>query len=550
MSSLSGGTDYDRSVATDSAGAPREPSRIELAREAGFRLGSLEVDPPRRRVALEDGREEILEPRVMQVLVALARADGRIISRDELLESCWRGVVVGEDALNRVIGRVRRLSEGLGAGAFKIETITKVGYRLAATTADQTRIGAITHPGARLPLVLPHKPSIAVLPFKNLSGDPEQEYLADAISEDVVTALSRWRWFFVIERHSSFTFKNRDVEPSRIGEELGVRYLLTGGVRTAGQRVRVTVQLIDAASGSNLWADRFDRELVDVFALQDEVTQQVAAAIEPAMLQGEAVRIERKSLEDFSALDCFYRGMWKFNQSSTEHEALELFREATRLDPELALGHVGISRSLYARILQRRTQTSEADLHGALASARTAIRLDPREATAHFAAAGAELYLAHHAAALDEARLALNLNPNFAYAHYRLGQVLIFSGQAADAIAPIERALSLSPCDPQLWLMLETLALGHYQARQYETAADVARSAGRAGGGTLSAVLVAALARLGRFEEASAELKRVESQSGSQASVRPVAAPYADLSLREHIRDGFRLGREAFERGI
>lgn len=550
MSSFSGGTAADRFAAADSTGAPREPGRIELAREAAFRLGGLEVDPPRRRVALEDGREEILEPRVMQVLVALARADGRIVSRDELLESCWRGVVVGEDALNRVIGRVRRLSEGLGIGAFKIETITKVGYRLAATTSDQTRIGAITQPGARPPLALPEKPSIAVLPFKNLSGDPDQEYLADAISEDVVTALSRWRWFFVIARHSSFTFKNRDLEPSRIGEELGVQYLLTGGVRTAGKRVRVTVQLIDAASGSNLWADRFDRELVDVFVLQDEVTQQVAAAIEPAMLHGEAIRIERKSLEDFSALDCFYRGMWKFNQSSTDAAALDLFREAVRLDPEMPLGHIGVSRSLYARILQRRTQTTEADLDGALTSARTAIRLDPREATAHFAAAGAELYLSHHAAALDEARLALSLNPNFAYAHYRLGQVLIFSGQAAEAIAPIERALSLSPCDPQLWLMLETLALGHYQARQYETAAEIARSAGRAGGGTLSAVLIAALARLGRFEEAAAELRRVEGQGTGQASVRPVAAPYADLSLREHIREGFRLGREAFERGV
>ena len=551
MNSSTSGTDHDRLAASESAGGTsREAGRIELAREAPFRLASLEVDPPRRRVALDDGREEIIEPRVMQVLVALARSNGRIVSRDELLESCWRGVIVGEDALNRVIGRVRRLSEGLGAGSFTIETITKVGYRLAATTSDQTRIGAITHPGARQPLALPDKPSIAVLPFKNLSGDAEQEYLADAVSEDVVTALSRWRWFFVIARHSSFTYKNRDLEPARIGEELGVRYLLTGGVRTSGQRVRVTVQLIDAATGSNLWADRFDRELVDVFALQDEVTQQVAAAIEPAMLQGEAVRIERKTLEDFSPLDCFYRGMWVFNQTSDDPAALKLFREAVRLDPELALGHVGISRSLYGRVLQRQSDAVDADLAGALASARTAIRLDPREATAHFAAAGAELYLAHHAAAFDEARLALNLNPNFAYGHYRLGQVLIFSGQATEAIAPIERALSLSPCDPQLWLMLETLALGHYQARQYEQAAEIARSAGRAGGGRLSAVLIAALARLGRLEEASQELKRAGAASSGQVGSRPLAAPYSDAALREHIREGFRLGREAFERGV
>jgi TolB-like protein/tetratricopeptide (TPR) repeat protein len=551
MSLPTGGTDYGRHAASESAGgATREIGRIELAREQAFRLGSLEVDPPRRRVSLDDGREEILEPRVMQVLVALSKADGRIVSRDELLESCWRGVVVGEDALNRVIGRVRRLSEGLGAGFFSIETITKVGYRLAVVTLDRTRLGAITAPGARQTLPLPDKPSIAVLPFKNLSGDPDQEYLADAMSEDVVTALSRWRWFFVIARHSSFTFKNRDIEPARIGEELGVRYLLTGGVRTAGSRVRVTVQLIDATSGSNLWADRFDCELVDVFALQDEVAQQVAAAIEPAMLQGEAVRIERKALEDFNALDCFYRGMSKLNQITTpaHHEALGLFRDSVRLDPELAVAHVGISRTLYGHMLRGVSENTDSDLNEAAAEARLAIRLDPREATAHFAAAGAELYLSHHTAALDEARLALNLNPNFAYAHYRLGQVLIFSGQPAEAIAPVERGLSLSPCDPQLAFMLETLALAHYQSRQYDSAAEIARSAGRAGG-TVSAVLVAALARLGRFEEAAAELRRSDDAPG-RSGARPAAAPYADASLREHIREGFRLGREAFERGV
>ncbi|MGH7024531.1 MAG: winged helix-turn-helix domain-containing protein [Caulobacteraceae bacterium] len=531
------------------AAGARAVGRVDLAREAVMRLGPLEIDPARRRIAHDDGREEILEPRVMQVLVALAKTGGQIVSRDEILDACWHGVIVGEDALNRVIGKLRRLAAGLGAAVFEIETITKVGYRIVISSARGSRIETIAAPGARQPLALPARPSIAVLPFKNLSGEPDREYLADAISEDIVTALSRWRWFFVIARHSSFTYKNQEVDPVRVGQDLGVRYLLAGGVRTSGQRVRVTVQLIDARNGSNIWADKFDYQLVDVFALQDEVTERVAAAIEPAMLQGEALHIERKSLADFSALDCFYRGMWRFNQVTTasHDEALALFREAVRLDPELALGHVGVSRTLYGRMLQGESTDAQADLLASLAAARAAIRLDPREATAYFAAAGAELYLGEHATALDDARLALTLNPNFAYAHYRLGQVLIFAGQAGEAVSPIERGLSLSPCDPQLWLMLETLALAHYQNRDYAAAVEFARGAERAGGAAVSTVLVAALARLGRFEEAAAAMARMDASAPARRRTTP--APYALAAHREHIREGFRLGREALERG-
>jgi TolB-like protein len=365
---------------------------IDLARERAFRLGPLEINPAQRRVAHDDSREELLEPRVMQVLVALAKAGGRILSRDELMECCWRGVVVGDDALNRVIGRVRRLSEGLGAGVFEIGTITKVGYRLLSATEDQTRLGAIaTAVGARPALALPSKPSIAVLPFKNLSGVADQEYLADAVSEDIVTALSRWRWFFVIARHSSFTFKNSDHDPVRIGQELGVRYLLSGGVRVAGQRIRVTAQLVDALTGSNLWAEKFDHQLSEVFVLQDEVSEQVAAAIAPAMLHEEAHRTDHKPAIEFSALDRFYRGMWCLNQftANSVEEGMVHFREAVRLDHSLALAHAGIGRLLYGRVIYGVSQNAKDDLTAALASARTAIRLDPREASAHFAASGA-----------------------------------------------------------------------------------------------------------------------------------------------------------------
>ncbi|MGA2952364.1 MAG: winged helix-turn-helix domain-containing protein [Caulobacteraceae bacterium] len=523
---------------------------IDLARERAFRLGPLEINPAQRRVAHDDSREELLEPRVMQVLVALAKAGGRILSRDELMECCWRGVVVGDDALNRVIGRVRRLSEGLGAGVFEIGTITKVGYRLLSATEDQTRLGAIaTAVGVRPALALPSKPSIAVLPFKNLSGVADQEYLADAVSEDIVTALSRWRWFFVIARHSSFTFKNSDHDPVRIGQELGVRYLLSGGVRVAGQRIRVTAQLVDALTGSNLWAEKFDHQLSEVFVLQDEVSEQVAAAIAPAMLHEEAHRTDHKPAIEFSALDRFYRGMWCLNQftANSVEEGMVHFREAVRLDHSLALAHAGIGRLLYGRVIYGVSENAKDDLTAALASARTAIRLDPREASAHFAASGAELYLADHASSLESARLSLTLNPNFALAHYRLGQVLIFSGQPKQAIAPLERAFSLSPCDPQLGPMFETLALAHFQAGDYEQAVEFGRATTRHTDG-VSTVLVASLAKLGRFEEAVQALGRTDVVGPSIR--RPIPAPYASKSDLDHVRDAFRLAREARERGV
>ena len=373
----------------------RELGRVSLAREAPVRLGALSIVPAHRQVAHDDGREEILEPRVMQVLITLARAGGKIISRDDLLTACWPGVVVGEDALNRVIGRLRRLSEGLGAGAFRVETITKVGYRLVLPESRPEiaplplPTGPISAPGHRPALAAPGKPSIAVLPFKNLGGDTAKEYLADAISEDIVTALSQWRWFFVIARHSSFTYKDREIDPSRIGDELGVRYVLAGSVRPMGERVRVNVQLIDATDGATVWANRFDRDLINVQVLDDEITQQVVAAIEPAMLWGEGARTARKPMADFSALDCFYRGMWCLNKITDEAdvEALNLFREAVRLDPDLSLGHSGVARVLYGRAIYGGSATPMEDMHASHASAQKAINLDPRDACGCFASA-------------------------------------------------------------------------------------------------------------------------------------------------------------------
>jgi TolB-like protein/class 3 adenylate cyclase len=392
----------------------------------------------------------------------------------------------------------------------------------------------------RASLPLPSKPSIAVLPFHNMSGDPEQEYFSDALTEDIVTALSRWRWFFVIARDSSFAFKDRRVDAQKVGEELGVRYLLEGSVRKAGKRVRVSAQLVDAVTGAHIWADTFDRELTDIFVLQDEITEQVVGAIEPAMLQQEGVRVARKNPGDLNAFDCFQRGMWQFNKITEENcrTAEALFRQAIARDPELALGYIGLARTLYGIVVFGWSEQARADLLEAHAMASTAIRLDPRDAYGYFAAAGAALYLGRHREALEAARKTIALNPNFGFGHFRLGQVLVYSGRAKEAIAPIERSLRYSPYDPQLGPMHRMLALAHFHAGDYEASLAEAEAAVRLHDVTAAAILSAALVKLGRLDEAQTILtpelyERIRSRSGASL---PYAAPEDRRSFIDAVR--------------
>jgi TolB-like protein/Flp pilus assembly protein TadD len=404
-----------------------------------------------------------------------------------------------------------------------------------------------SEPRTASPLPLPDKPSIAVLPFHNMSGDPEQEYFADAITEDIVTALSRWRWFFVIARESSFAFKGRTGDAGRVGQELGVRYILEGSVRRAGQRVRVTALLVDAASGAHIWADTFDREMVDLFSLQDEITEQVVGAIEPAMLHSEGARVARKSPHDLTAIDCFQRGMWRLYKMSREdwEAASDLFRQAIERDPDLALGHIGLARALYGAAIYGWSEHPKADIIDSYASAINAIRCDPRDAYGYFAAAGAALYLGRHREALEAARKTIALNPNFAFGHFRLGQVLTYSGRAREAIAPLERSLRHSPYDPQLGPMHRMLALAHFHAGDYPESIAQAEAALRLNDLGASPLLAAALARAGRLEEAARAYPPELRERLRARNVHP--QPYANAADRDALMDAIRLAGKAGE---
>jgi TolB-like protein len=433
----------------------------------------------------------------------------------------WRKVVAG---LRELTGRPANLSGGDAPALANIRVVAE--------------------------MELPAKPSIAVLPFLNMSGDHDQEYFADAVSEDIITALSRWRWFFVIARNSSFAYKGAGVDVPRIGRELGVRYLLEGSVRKVGERVRVNAQLIEAASAAHIWADTFDRDLAHLLDMQDEITEQVVAAIEPAMRQSEGVRLARKPLSDLSALDCYQRGMWRLNKTNWHlggarddyAGALELFRKAVALDPELPLGHIGLARALYGGAVYGWTKSAREDLLEAHKAARTAIELDPRDALGYFAASGASLCLGEHAAAIDEARRTIALNPNFGFGHFRLGQALLFGGRPAEAVAPIERSLRFSPFDPQLAAMHMTLALALHHAGDFEAAVEQAKFALYLGNWRAAPVLAASLVRLGRLEEAAREIGRPAPDDGA-SNMLPM--PYANPADGERFREAVRLARRA-----
>lgn len=349
------------------------------------------------------------------------------------------------------------------------------------------------------------RPSIAVLPFTNISGDPEQEYFADGISEDIITGLSKLRWFFVIARNSTFTYKGKAVDVKRVARELDVRYVLEGSVRKGGNRVRISAQLIDAATGNHIWADRYDGDLTDVFDLQDEITRKVVAAIEPKLLEAEAIRSEARSPEDLGGWDLVARALshfWKLNEAESRL-AINILRQATQDHPNYAPAHSMLAFLLLVSTHVGWTPSVE-EREPAAQLARRAMELDENDPWA-FMALG---YLAFAARKTDEAvrqfRTALELNPNFAAAHGYIGWALAFDGRSDEALKHFDQSMKMSPRDPINSLVLGGMAAAHYLAGRYPEAVKFARQGVELRPGLISGhrILCASLAQAGQIEEA------------------------------------------------
>jgi len=366
---------------------------------------------------------------------------------------------------------------------------------------------------ARVVLALPDKPSIAVLPFTNMSGDPEQEYFADGISEDIITALSKLHWFFVIARNSSFTYKGKAVDVKRVARELGVRYVLEGSVRKGGNRVRITAQLIDAATGNHIWADRYDGELTDIFALQDEITIKVVAAIEPSLLEAEGIRSQHRSPEDLDAWDMVMQAnslFWRLTKHDSE-AAITRLRQAIERHPDYAPAH---SMLAFMLLVSRQVGwiSMEPEVNEPAAIAAHAVELDDRDPWAHLALGWVAFTRRRTEEAVDEFQRALDLNPNFAAAHGYLGFALVLDGRSDQAIDHVEQAIRKSPHDPQNALFNVALGAAHYLAGRYNEAIVCGRKAMQQRFGLTNGhrIFIASLAQAGRVEEARAALAKLQ----------------------------------------
>jgi adenylate cyclase len=372
------------------------------------------------------------------------------------------------------------------------------------------RVAPPGEPPAALPL--PDKPSVAVLPFNNMSGDPEQEFFANGIAEDVITALSRYPSLFVIARNSSFTYKGRAVDVKQVGRELGVRYVLEGSLRKAGNRIRVGAQMVEAESGKHVWAERYDRDLTDIFAVQDEITEAVTIAIAPAIADAEQQRAIRRPPGNLDAWAAYQRGLWHMSKATAADNALaqKFFQQAINLDPTFAGGYWGLAAThMYAASV---FQTSSLpDARSAMeALARRAVALDASDAEARSWLGQTWFMFGDHKGALAESERALAISQNLTIAHQTLGIALIYSGRPKEGLAALQRYLRLDPRDPVFALGLLQIAIGHYFCQDYETALDAAERVIRSYPDFPLSYrwLAATLGQLGRLDEAKQALEK------------------------------------------
>jgi adenylate cyclase len=326
-------------------------------------------------------------------------------------------------------------------------------------------------------LALPDKPSIAVLPFTNMSGDPEQEFFADGIAEDIITALSRYPSLFVIARNSSFTYKSRAVDIKQVGQELGVHYVLEGSLRRAGNRIRVTAQLVEAQTGKHVWAERYDRELTDIFTVQDEITEAVTIAIAPAVADAELQRALRKPPESLDAWAAYQRGLWHL-QKATAHDyemAKEFFRRAIDLDPNFPDGYCGLATAEIRAAGTFRVGSLAEAQSSAERLAYFALALDGNNAFAHSCLSVALCARGDHRGALAEADRAVALSPNLASGYFQRGTALIYSGRPQEGLKDLQTSLRLEPRGSDLVRSLHNEVMGLYFSRAYEKAVEVAQ---------------------------------------------------------------------------
>jgi TolB-like protein len=503
---------------------------------------------------LRRGSEHIaIEPQVLDLLIYLVTHRERVVTKDDLIASIWGGRAVSDTALTSRIYAARKAIGDTGRDQKLIRTIARKGLRFVGALdkpAGGTSLPAIVPPPAdalaelRRTAPAPDRPVIAVLPFNNMSDDPEQEYFSDGISEDLITALSKLRWFFVIARNSSFIYKGKAVHVRQVGEELGAGYVVEGSVRKSGDRVRITAQLNDVASGSHVWAERYDRDAADVFAVQDEITEAIVAAIEPQLYAAENFRVRSKPPSSLDAWGLVMRALSLWGQvSPRDHAAaLDLLLKAVAIDPDYCQA-LGVQSAMYSFGAHMGWGDASVVVPLAEQAAQAAVRIDGEDAWAHHALGSVHLIRRRFDDALAETEHALQLNPSFSHAQNYYAAALAFSGRWEEATEAAKRALRLSPRDPFLALIYGSASLACYIGGEYEEAIRTAQTAVRLRPDFASAyrVLVAAAGMTGRTELATAALEQLRRTHPdiSRAWIKSHVPLKLDTDL-VHYLDGFR----------
>jgi len=518
-----------------------------------FILDNQILDLDRRE--LRRGREAIpVEPQVFDLLVYLVQNHDRVVSKDDLIASVWDGRIVSESTLASRINAARKAVGDNGKEQRLVRTIPRRGFRFVGTVQVPAADGQSNpsaeasleeiHEPPRVALPLPDRPAIAVLPFTNMSDDPVQEYFSDGISEDIITALSKLRWFFVIARNSSFIYKGKAVHMKQVAAELGVGYVVEGSVRKGGDRVRITVQLNDVTTGSHIWAEHYDRDLTDVFAVQDEITEAIVAAIEPQIYAAENFRARRKPPSNMDAWDLVMRALGHYWRVTREDNvvAQALLEKAIAIDPDYgqALGVLATSHSFCAHMGWSDPASA---MTIAERAAQAAVLADSEDPWAHHALASVHLARRRFDDSLSEFELALRLNPNFSLAQGYYGLALSYCGRWEEGDAAARRALRLSPRDPFSALYYGIAAYAQFVGRNYEEAMRLAREALRQRGDFVGAhrVLTAAAGMTGQAEVAKLALQGLR-RAQPNISLAWIASemPWRDHAGSEHYLQGLR----------
>jgi TolB-like protein len=453
-----------------------------------YRFEDFVLDVDRRELAR--GSDTVVTgPQVFDLLLHLVKNREHVVTKDNLIDIVWGGRIVSESTLTSHINAVRKAIGDTGEEQRLVRTLARKGYRFVgevreiegserpgparpAESQPEAPADSAAHPAAPA-LTLPDRPSIAVLPFLNLSGDPDQDYFVDGVVEDIISALSRMRWLFVIARNSSFTYKGRAVDVKQVGRELGVRYVLEGSVRKAANRVRITGQLIDADAGTTLWSERFESTLDDLFELQDQMATSVVGELVPHLESAEIERARHKPTESLDAYDYYLRGMWKFRQVSRSaiDEALPLFYEAIRRDPEFAAAYAMAAWCHSWRKLSRWVSDIEREIAEGTRLARRAVQLGQNDAVALAGSAHALTHLVRDFdGSIELLDRAVVLDPNLAAGWYLGGFVRIWRGELDEAIKRIAHGMRLSPLGPDMQRMEVGTAMAHLLAGRTEDA--------------------------------------------------------------------------------